>query len=172
MRCRLLTAAGTLAALVSACGAVPGKASGAAAATPTPAASAASSPASGPRAEMPSGAVYRLELALTPEEQTQGLMFRENLPDRTGMIFVFGQEADHHFWMKNTMIPLDMIWMDASGKVIFVSANTPPCKADPCPTYGPDAPARQVLEIAGGMAAKENIAVGSTLRLIDVPQKP
>ena len=121
---------------------------------------------------MPSGAVYRLELALTPEEQTQGLMFRENLPDRTGMIFVFGQEADHHFWMKNTMIPLDMIWMDASGKVIFVSANTPPCKADPCPTYGPDAPARQVLEIAGGMAAKENIAVGSTLRLIDVPQKP
>ena len=172
MRCRLLTAAGTLAALVSACGAAPGKASGAAAATPTPAASAASSPASSPRAEMPSGAVYRLELALTPEEQTQGLMFRENLPDRTGMIFVFGQEADHHFWMKNTMIPLDMIWMDASGKVIFVSANTPPCKADPCPTYGPDAPARQVLEIAGGMAAKENIAVGSTLRLIDVPQKP
>ena len=172
MRCRLLTAAGTLAALVSACGAAPGKASGAAAATPTPAASAAPSPASGPRAEMPSGAVYRLELALTPEEQTQGLMFRENLPDRTGMIFVFGQEADHHFWMKNTMIPLDMIWMDASGKVIFVSANTPPCKADPCPTYGPDAPARQVLEIAGGMAAKENIAVGSTLRLIDVPQKP
>jgi len=171
VRCRLLTAAGTLAALVSACGAAPGKASGAAA-TPTPAASAAPSPASGPRAEMPSGAVYRLELALTPEEQTQGLMFRENLPDRTGMIFVFGQEADHHFWMKNTMIPLDMIWMDASGKVIFVSANTPPCKADPCPTYGPDAPARQVLEIAGGMAAKENIAVGSTLRLIDVPQKP
>ena len=172
MRCRLLTAAGTLAALVSACGAAPGKASGAAAATPTPAASAAPSPASGPRAEMPSGALYRLELALTPEEQAQGLMYRENLPDRTGMIFVFDQAGDHHFWMKNTMIPLDMIWMDASGKVIFVSANTPPCKADPCPTYGPDAPARQVLEIAGGMAAKENIAVGSTLRLIDVPQKP
>ena len=166
-----LLAAGALAVVVSACGAAPGKASGAAAATPTPAASAASSPASSPRAEMPSGAVYRLELALTPEEQTQGLMFRENLPDRTGMIFVFGQEADHHFWMKNTMIPLDMIWMDASGKVIFVSANTPPCKADPCATYGPDAPARQVLEIAGGMAAKEKITVGSTLRLLDVPQK-
>jgi uncharacterized membrane protein (UPF0127 family) len=171
---RLLAAAGTLAALVLACGAAPGKASGSAStsATPTPASAGASSPASGPRAEMPSGAVYRLELALTPEEQAQGLMFRENLPDRTGMIFVFDQAADHHFWMKNTMIPLDMIWMDASGKVIFVSANTPPCKADPCATYGPDAPARQVLEIAGGMAAKEKIAIGSTLRLIDVPQKP
>ena len=163
-------AAGALAALVSACGAAPGKASGPSTATPTPAPSAASA-ASGPRAEMPSGAVYRLELALTPEEQAQGLMYRENLPDRTGMIFVFDQEGNHHFWMKNTMIPLDMIWMDASGKVIFVSANTPPCKADPCATYGPDAPARQVLEIAGGMAAREKITVGSTLKLLDVPQK-
>jgi len=169
---RLLAAAGALAALVSACGAAPGKASSAPAATPTPAAAAGSSATQGPRAEMPSGSVYKLELALTPEEQAQGLMFRESLPDRTGMIFVFDQEGDHHFWMKNTMIPLDMIWMDASGKVIFVSANTPPCKADPCATYGPDAPARQVLEIAGGMAAKEKIAIGSTLRLIDVPQKP
>ncbi|HKD19006.1 MAG TPA: DUF192 domain-containing protein [Thermoanaerobaculia bacterium] len=166
---RLLTAT-ALAALVSACGAAPGTATGTSSATPTPAA-AASSAASGPRAEMPSGAVYRLELALTPEEQAQGLMYRENLPDRTGMIFVFDQAGDHHFWMKNTMIPLDMIWMDESGKVIFVSANTPPCKADPCPTYGPNAPARQVLEIAGGMAAKEKVTVGSTLRLIEVPLK-
>jgi uncharacterized membrane protein (UPF0127 family) len=168
---RHLAPAVALATLVSACGAAPGTASGAPAATPTPAAGGSSSAAPGPRAEMPSGAVYRLELALTPEEQAQGLMFRENLPDRTGMIFDFDQAGDHHFWMKNTMIPLDMIWMDASGKVIFVSANTPPCKADPCPTYGPDAPARQVLEIAGGMAAKEKITVGSTLRLLDVPQK-
>jgi len=164
-------AAGALVVLVSACGAAPGKASGPSAATPTPAAASSSSAGSGPRAELPSGAVYRLELALTPEEQAQGLMYRENLPDRTGMIFVFDQAGDHHFWMKNTMIPLDMIWMDESGKVIFVSANTPPCKADPCPTYGPIAPARQVLEIAGGMAAKEKVTVGSTLRLIEVPLK-
>ena len=165
-----LLAAGALAVVVAACGAAPGTASGATASTPTPAAS-ASTAVSGPRAEMPSGAVYRLELALTPEEQAQGLMYRENLPDRTGMIFVFDQAGDHHFWMKNTMIPLDMIWMDETGKVIFVSANTPPCKADPCATYGPNAPARQVLEIAGGMAAKEKITAGSTLKLLDVPQK-
>ena len=113
---------------------------------------------------MPSGAVYTLEVARTPEEQAQGLMFRENLPERTGMLFPFTDRGVHRFWMKNTMIPLDMIWMDAAGKVLFVSADTPPCKADPCPSYGPDSPAESVLEIAGGKAVKEKIIVGSILR--------
>ena len=117
---------------------------------------------------MPSGAVYQLELALTPEQQAQGLMYRESLPDRTGMLFVFNESGTHHFWMKNTMIPLDMIWMDENGKVIFVSADTPPCRTEPCATYGPEVPAHQVLEIAGGMAAKEKITVGATLKLSDV----
>jgi uncharacterized membrane protein (UPF0127 family) len=119
---------------------------------------------------MPSGAVYRLELARTPEEQAQGLMFRESLPGRTGMLFLFDTAEPHHFWMKNTMIPLDMIWMDEAGRVLFVSANTPPCKADPCPTYGPDGPASQVLEIAGGMAAREKVTVGATLKFADMPR--
>ena len=117
---------------------------------------------------MPSGAVYRLELAKTPEEQAQGLMFRESLPDRAGMLFLFPDASVHKFWMKNTMIPLDMIWMDAGGKVLFVSANTPPCKADPCANYGPDAPASSVLEIAGGMAAKEKIEPGAVLKFEEV----
>jgi uncharacterized membrane protein (UPF0127 family) len=147
--------------LASACGASPGS-SAPPAATPTAA-------PSGPAAVLPSGARYALELALTPEDQAQGLMFRENLPDRTGMLFLFPEEAPHHFWMKNTMIPLDMIWMDASGRVAYVSANTPPCKADPCPTYGPDGNVRMVLEIAGGMAAKEGVAVGTTLKLERIP---
>jgi uncharacterized membrane protein (UPF0127 family) len=117
---------------------------------------------------MPSGAVYTLELALTPEEQTLGLMFRESLPERTGMLFVFPETAPHHFWMKNTMIPLDMIWMDEAGRVVFISANTPPCKADPCPNYGPDGPVRTVLEIAGGKAEKEGVKVGTVLRVVGV----
>jgi len=117
---------------------------------------------------LPSGAVYRVEVARTPEEKTQGLMFRESLPEKSGMIFLFGDNAPHGFWMKNTMIPLDIVWMDGSGRVLFVSANTPPCRADPCPTYGPPDPASNVLEIAGGMAAKEKITVGSTIRFEDV----
>ena len=113
---------------------------------------------------MPSGVVYSLELARTPAEQAQGLMFRESLPEKTGMLFLFPDRDTHHFWMKNTMIPLDMIWLDGAGKVIFVSADTPPCRADPCPSYGPKVPATSVLEIAGGKAIKEKIVIGSVLR--------
>ena len=150
-----------LAAAAASCGAAPGAGTPAA----TPAAGPAQSAASGPRITMPSGAVYRLELALTPEDQAQGLMYRESLPPNAGMLFVFDQPAPHHFWMKNTMIPLDMIWMDDAGKVTYVSADTPPCKADPCATYGPDSPAKQVLEIAGGKAKEEGVKVGATLKI-------
>ena len=126
----------------------------------------------GPRVILPSGAVYRVEIARTPEEQAQGLMFRESLPPESGMLFLFSDDAPHKFWMKNTMIPLDMIWMDGTGRVVFVSANTPPCKADPCPSYGPDVPAPTVLEIAGGLAKKEKVAVGSVIRFEDLNRKP
>ncbi|MEP6994962.1 MAG: DUF192 domain-containing protein [Acidobacteriota bacterium] len=148
------------ASAVVACGAAPQPA-----ASRTPAAS-----STGPRVQMPSGAAYSLELALTPDDQATGLMFRESLPERTGMLFLFPENAPHHFWMKNTMIPLDMIWMDEGGTVLFISADTPPCKADPCPNYGPDVPARSVLEIAGGMAKKETIQVGSKLKFESLPR--
>lgn len=126
---------------------------------------------SGPHVVMPSGAIYEVELARTPEEHARGLMFRESLRDRAGMIFLFSQEPmiPHHFWMKNTMIPLDMIWIEANGRVAFVSANTPPCKADPCPMYGPDMGIPIVLEIAAGMAAKEGVVVGSEIS-VRVPE--
>lgn len=146
-----------LLAFGAACGGTSGR-------TPTP----APPPVTGPRVVLPSGAVYKVEIARTPEEQVQGLMFRESLPDRTGMLFLFADAAPHRFWMKNTMIPLDMIWMDGDGRVLFVSANTPPCKADPCPNYGPDVPAASVLEIAGGLAEKEKVTVGATIRFEEV----
>ena len=128
--------------------------------TPTPA-------AAGPRVVMPSGAVYRVELARTPEETSQGLMFRESLAPRTGMLFLFTEPAVRPFWMKNTMIPLDIIWLDAEGRVVYISADTPPCKADPCPNYDPKVPAVTVLEIAGGLAKTEKVEVGSKLQILD-----
>jgi len=137
-------------------------------AAPKPAKQEATPVSAGPRVLLPSGAVYRLELARTPEEQGQGLMFRESLPEKTGMLFLFGDKGVHRFWMKNTMIPLDMVWMDADGKVLFVSADTPPCRTDPCPSYGPESPAASVLEVAAGRAAREKIVVGSILRFKDV----
>jgi hypothetical protein len=150
--------------LSSACG-------GAAKSSPTPPPTATAAAAAGPRAVLPSGAVYTIEIARTPEEQAQGLMFRESLPERSGMLFLFTDAGPHKFWMKNTMIPLDMIWMDPAGRVLFVSADTPPCKADPCPNYGPDVPAASVLEIAGGKAAKEKVTVGSTVRFEGVQRR-
>jgi len=134
----------------------------------TPSKPAATPAPSGPRVVLPSGSVYRLELAHTPEQQAQGLMYRESLPEKTGMLFLFDDKGVHRFWMKNTMIPLDMVWMDAEGRVLFVSADTPPCKADPCPSYGPESPAASVLEIAGGKASKEKVGVGSVLQFKDV----
>jgi uncharacterized membrane protein (UPF0127 family) len=148
--------------LAAACGAA-GKSP---AATPSP--SQSPSARAVPRITMPSGAVYEVEVARTPDEQAQGLMFRESLREKTGMIFLFPDSAVHKFWMKNTMIPLDMIWLDSTGKVLFVSANTPPCKADPCPNYGPDVPASSVLEIEGGKAIKEGIKPGTVLKFVDV----
>ena len=145
-------------ALVS-CGAAP---------TPKPSPRATPAPVTGPRVVMPSGAVYSLEIARTPDEQARGLMFRESLPERFGMLFPFPDRGVHGFWMKNTMIPLDILWLDASGKVLFISTETPPCKADPCPTYGPNFPTASVLEIAGGKARREQISVGSVLQILDV----
>ncbi|HEY3173096.1 MAG TPA: DUF192 domain-containing protein [Thermoanaerobaculia bacterium] len=147
--------------LATACGGAPQ----APAAPPPTAAS-----ARGPAVVLPSGAVYRVEVARTPEEKTQGLMFRESLPERSGMIFLFTDAAPHQFWMKNTMVPLDIVWIDGSGRVVFVSANTPPCRADPCPSYGPAVPATNVLEIAGGMAAKEKVTVGSRIKIEGVQE--
>ena len=143
--------------LAAACGAAPRSSPP----SPTPA-------AVGPRVKLPSGAVYSLEVVRTPEEQAQGLMFRESLPPRHGMLFPFPEPGVHSFWMKNTMIPLDIIWLDRNGTVLFVSANTPPCRADPCPNYGPNTTASNVLEIAGGMAVKEGVKVGAVLQLLDV----
>jgi uncharacterized membrane protein (UPF0127 family) len=154
-----LAAALAAAGVLAACGAAP-KTSPSPTRPPAPAADA------GPRIRMPSGADYTIELALSPEQQEQGLMFRESLPEKTGMLFVFPETAPHHFWMKNTMIPLDMIWMDKTGKVLFIAADTPPCKADPCKTYGPDFPAKSVLEIAGGMAKREGVTVGAKLTAV------
>ena len=75
------------------------------------------------------------ELAVTDEERARGLMFREKvLPDQ-GMLFVFDREDVHAFWMKNTLVPLDMLWLDSDRRVIHIAADVPPCQADPCPSY-------------------------------------
>jgi hypothetical protein len=88
------------------------------------------------------------------------------------MLFLFPKPSVEGFWMKNCNFSIDIVWMDASRRVIIVSAHTPPCKEDPCPTYGPNEKSLYVLEIPDGAAAKEKAVVGSTLAFTNVPGLP
>jgi uncharacterized protein len=114
----------------------------------------------------PGGKSVTAELAVTDEERSRGLMFREKVQPDQGMLFVFEREDVHQFWMKNTLVPLDMIWLDSAKRVIFIAANVPPCKEDPCPSYGPDVPARYVLELRGGGAAENGITPNAQLQFV------
>ena len=125
-----------------------------------------------PVCTVPDGTRIRLELALTDQEKALGLMYRDSLPPDSGMLFVFDSDASLAFWMKNTFIPLDLVWLDAAGRVVDVRANVPPCRADPCPTYSPAAPARTVLEVNGGFAAAHGVKPGAVLRFEGVGGYP
>ena len=130
--------------------------------TTTPPA-APSQPYSGPVAILPDGSTVRMEVAADDDTRAQGLMFRDRVPEGTGMLFVFAQSGDYPFWMKNTLVPLDMVWVDDQSRVVHVEPNVPPCKADPCPSYPPHAVAKYVLELGGGQAAKHRVVNGSRL---------
>ncbi len=109
-------------------------------------------------------ACFSVEVVSAPAERARGLMFRESLAPDTGMLFVFEQEGVYPFWMKNTLVPLDIIWINAEREIVFISEETPPCEADPCPRYNPGAAARYVLEVNAGAAEQEGIEVGDTAR--------
>lgn len=101
---------------------------------------------------VPDGRSITAELARTEEERARGLMFREKIGPDQGMLFVFEDEGPYAFWMKNTLIPLDMLWLDRERRIVHIERNVPPCKADPCPFYPPQRPGLYVLELAAGGA--------------------
>ena len=104
------------------------------------------------RVAFPDGRTFLAEVARTPEERARGLMFRKRLEPGTGMVFLLGVPDIHPFWMKNTLIPLDIIWLDAEGDVVHLERSVQPCKADPCPSVIPLRPSTWVLEVAAGQA--------------------
>lgn len=105
------------------------------------------------RVAFPDGRTYLAEVALTPEERARGLMFRRTLGEREGMVFLFEEPAIHPFWMKNTLISLDILWLDDAGKVVHLERGVPPCRQDPCPSVVPLKAATWVLEVGAGRAA-------------------
>ncbi len=89
---------------------------------------------------------FTVEIAQTLENRRKGLMFRKKMPEDGGMLFIFEEEKRHGFWMKNTFIPLDIVWIDADKKIIDVK-TVPPCNIPVCPVYHPDGEAKYVLEV-------------------------
>jgi len=122
-----------------------------------------------PTVTLPDGAVIKLELAETPEEHQRGLMFRPHLDADRGMLFLFDQVAYPSFWMKDTLIPLDMVFLEPGGKVTDVAASVPPCQSEPCREYSPSKPSSAVLELNAGTAAAHGVRSGVTLHFEGVP---
>jgi uncharacterized membrane protein (UPF0127 family) len=125
-----------------------------------------------PAVTLPDGFQITLELAITPEEIGQGLMFRPSLPEDRGMLFLFEVERVPSFWMKNTMIPLDLIFLDSQGAIVEIVHDAQPCAAEPCPHYIPSLPAAAVLEVAAGVAADHELAAGNVIEFERVPGYP
>lgn len=111
------------------------------------------------------GQRFQVEIADSPERQALGLMFRDRLAEDHGMLFIFPREAPRSFWMKNTRIPLDIMYFDADLELVSLFENTPPCRTSRCPSYPSEGPAQYVLELNGGKAAELGVVKGDTLVL-------
>jgi len=129
-------------------------------------ASAPAPAASGPHVVFPDGFVVAVEIAADDERRAQGLMYRDRLDPGQGMLFLFPEENVLSFWMKNTRIPLDMIFLDSDRRIAGIVESAPPCKFDPCPSYGPNAIARYVLEVGGGQAKAHGLKKGDVLQFV------
>lgn len=105
-----------------------------------------------------------VEIVDTPSTRAQGLMFRESLGENQGMLFIFEENGNYPFWMKNTLIPLDIIWIDEELKILHI-AEAEPCEEDPCGNYGPGNNALYVFETNKGFAREHGINVGDFIML-------
>lgn len=106
---------------------------------------------------------YTIELAVTIEEKQKGLQRRDFLPKNSGMLFVLDDRSVPRFWMKDTFIPLDMVWLDYSGRILGVEHAVSPCEKDPCRTYSPSKPAAYMLEINAGEASRLDMRAGDRI---------
>lgn len=100
-----------------------------------------------------------------PLEQAKGLMFQEHLNKDEGMLFIFKQESIIPFWMKNTIIPLDIIWMNSKREIVYIHKKAEPCLAMMCPSINPGKRAQYVLEINTGIVDEMKLEVGDVLTI-------
>ncbi len=113
---------------------------------------------------LPGGTIIYAELADTPLKRAEGLMFREHLGADRGMLFTFSQAQAWVFWMKNTKIPLSIAFFGEDGVILDI-LDMEPCRADPCPTYTPDATYFGALEVNQGAFEEWGISEGNVVRM-------
>ena len=106
-----------------------------------------------------------VEVAKTPDQRRLGLMYRKSLPKGNGMLFVFDSPKVQAFTMKNTFIPLDMVFINRNGRIVGLSENTRPQSPGP---YKADQPSLYVLEVNASFCKAHGIAVGDTVRFINL----
>lgn len=105
------------------------------------------------------------EVMRNEKDMYRGMMFRDELKPNRGMLFIHGSEGPYKYWMYQVRIPLDIIWLSSSRRVVEIAANAQPCKtnANDCPQYGGNAPAQFILELPGGAAGKHGLKTGDVV---------
>jgi uncharacterized protein len=113
----------------------------------------------------------RLEVAADPATRARGLMGRREVPEGTGMVFLYPQDVAESFWMKNTLVPLSIAYVAGDGRVVSVAEMTP-CAADPCPSYAPAGRYRYAVELAAGAFAAARVGPGARVVPVDPAALP
>ena len=106
---------------------------------------------------------FKVEVADTPQSRQAGLMGRDQLNSDQGMLFIFEEEGNYGFWMKNTLIPLDIIWLNAQKEVIFIKTSAQPCESSVCSPVYPEQSAKYSLELNAGIVNFIGLEIGDKL---------
>ncbi len=111
------------------------------------------------------GLTINVEIAKNKKQRANGLMFREKLATNKGMLFVFEKEAIQRLWMKNTLIPLDIIFISADANIVSIIKNIQPCRKNPCAIYNSKEKAKYMLEVNAGFVAEKGIGIAEKVRI-------
>jgi uncharacterized membrane protein (UPF0127 family) len=108
------------------------------------------------------GVVLGADISANNEQRTKGLSVKDGLAENEAMLFVFGNEGEHSFWMKNMKFPIDIIWINSNKTVVHIEHSLHPCDSELlCPTYNPGEGSLYVLETVGGFAEKHDVVQGT-----------
>jgi uncharacterized membrane protein (UPF0127 family) len=110
------------------------------------------------------GVSINIEVAKTRPQRSIGLMFRESLAADKGMLFIFEEEVIQRVWMKNTLIPLDIMFISSDGKLVSLLSHVQPCRQPPCAIYNSHQPAKYMLEVNAGFIERTGITVTQKIR--------